>query len=255
MANPDIERYTGMVTSQHASKKKFMAHLTKLLEILDAPHGVIKDIPGKFDVQTATGEQLDILAQFVGADRRFPPVSVPGYDPLLNDEMFRMMILGLIVQNQWDGTNESFRELWDSTLGEWLDSTYTDNQDMTISADIIGTVEPLLTELILAGYIIPKPAGVQLNVTITQPVRTDEEASFPATFGSDVQADGAIIGLHHPRDPVEAEDTVNAGSSAFSNAATIQIVPPYTGEQQGSDQVLFGAAMPNNIGRVSVTMI
>lgn len=188
MAETDIQRYLDRVESQHKTKPRFMAHLTTLLEMVDGGHCVAKDIPSAFHVQEAIGNQLDVNGELVGVDRRFPPVSIPGLPALLSDETFRQVILSKIIRNQWDGTESAFHEIWDATLASQMDARYYDNQDMTVSVDIIGQIEPVMVELILAGYIIPKPMGVGMNVNIVV-----ETAAKCSLAGSVATLDAAQI--------------------------------------------------------------
>lgn len=246
MANADIERYLDMITSQFSDKPKFVAHLTAILQKMDGPHIVMKDIPGKFDVYTATGEQLDIIGQLVGVDRNIVSISIPGYDPALDDDMYRMVILAKIMQNQWDGTNETFRELWENTIGEWLDAVYKDNQDMTISANIIGTVEPVLTELILNGLIIPKPAGVKLAVTITEKSRTTINPG--SLFGDNA----AQIGIRPLNQDYESSAPVRCGAGIGCNAATITFRPTQP-EVESRIEMASPAMLSSNILAVTST--
>lgn len=249
MAEPDIQRYLDDVGSQHQPQSRFMTHLTKILEKVDVAHGLAKEMSKYFWVKEAKGDQLDVVAKLVGSDRRFPPIPILGYPSLLPDDIFRMVVLAKIAQNQWDGTNASFKQLWDDTLGDWLNATFTDNQDMTMNVDITGTVEAVMTELILAGYIIPKPMGVGMNVEITQPF-TAEGQWWTGLHGNN----SATIRLHYPYAPPQ-EDAVSigAGSKLHSNAAAV-CIPIYQSEQQDTDEVMFGAVIPHSFARYSVTI-
>ena len=175
----DVQRYLDGIESQHKGRPKFMASTERLLTKVDNGTSLIKDMPLLFYVKKAVGAQLDIVGAKVGADRRFPPISIPGYAELLDDETYRKIILSRIVQNQWDGTNEMFREIWDSTIGDMLNAKYYDNQDMTMDMRIIGQIEPVMLEMILRGYIIPKPMGVGMSVTVTEEARTDKDREYP----------------------------------------------------------------------------
>lgn len=249
MAKQDVQRYLNDIESQHQPQERFMSHLRKILEKIDAAHGLSKDMPEYFWVMEAKGDQLDVVAKLVGSDRRFPPIPIPGYPTLLPDDIFRLVVLAKIAQNQWDGTYASFKELWDATLGDWMDATFTDNQDMTMDVDITGTVEAVMTELILAGYIIPKPMGVGMNVEITQPF-TAEGQWWTGIHGNN----SATIRLHCPYVPPQ-EDEINlrAGCKLHSDAAAI-CIPIYQSEQQDTDAVMFGAVIPHNYARYSVTI-
>lgn len=161
----DLQRYLNLVTSQHKPRPRFMATLRAFLSPFDATRDAIRSIPSSFDVYTASGKQLDIIGERVGVERSFPDINFKSDMVFLDDEMFRKVVLMKIVQNQWDGTDGTFREVWQATLGSLLNADYTDNQDMTMDVAISGRLELLLAELIKLGYIIPRPMGVGITVT------------------------------------------------------------------------------------------
>lgn len=251
MADEGVQRYLDGIESQHKTKPKYMTHLEKILEKIDAATIAAAGIPKAYHVHDAAGKQLDTTARYVGADRRFPPVAIPGIDPLLPDSIFRKVVLARIVQNQWDGTEEGFSEIWDATMGAELDAVYTDNQDMTISVDITGYTEPIMVELILAGYIVPKPLGVGINVNITEDVIADAEASFHPTFAGLVACNSGRQALPCPYEaPAEDATQVLAGCRAAFSGARIGL-PLYQSEQQSTDTVRVGAAFYANHARIA----
>ncbi len=215
MAEPDIRRYLKGIGSQHQPMPRYMTHLTRILEKLDAVHGIAKDLPQKFHVMTAEGKQLDAIAASVGADRRSLPAGVFGGTEL-DDDTFRKVILAKIAQNQWDGTFESFRDLWAATLGSWLDAEFTDNQDMSISVDISGSLSPLMSGLVLGGYIIPKPMGVELFITYSSDITVSADTDwFPIVFpyaSSDYQTAA--------NDLAECEEELTAETAYTDSALT-----------------------------------
>lgn len=58
-------------------------------------------------------------------------------------------------------------------MDESLRAVYHDNQDMTITVDLIGDYQPLDVELVLRGFIVPKPMGV----TMLTNMRTESSIS------------------------------------------------------------------------------
>ena len=167
MADTDIQRYLDGIEAQHSSKPKYMAHVEALLTKIDDAAIVIKDMPAAFDINKAVGAQLDILGDIVGADRRFPPVGIPGVPSLLDDDTFRYIALARVIRNQWDGSTENFHTMWDETIGALLDASYQDNQDMSMDIRVNGYIEPTMTEMVLRGYIIPTPTGVHANIDLS----------------------------------------------------------------------------------------
>ena len=159
-----ITDYLDNVESQHRTKERFIATLSAILTMIDHGTETAEEMPLDFYVQNAIGAQLDVLGEIIGADRRFPPVTIPGYPEMLNDDLFRYVLLAKIIQNSWDGTNESFRDIWDATMSGKIDASYYDNQDMSMDVRVTSPIEPLMVELLLHGYIIPKPLGVRMNI-------------------------------------------------------------------------------------------
>lgn len=252
MAEPDIQRYLDGIESQHKTKEKFMTHLTGVLEMIDAAHICSKDMPRAFYIHNAVGKQLDTVARYIGGDRRFPPVAIPGIPPLLTDDVFRKVLLAKIVQNQWDGTEETFREIWENTFRDEIDANYYDNQDMTMDVNVYGYTEPIMVELILAGYIIPKPNGVGLNVNIAERVVADENASFKPTFATRHAVNSAKIGLHYPFEPaVESREELRAGSRAYANSGRIKL-RLFQGEQRDADTAGVGEKFFANSARIRI---
>ncbi len=146
-------------------------------------------IQNSYDVYTATGAQLDVIARIVVIDRtvlesitfdecefnddgdnefgdsddcQFGPVSVLA-DGELSDEYYRILILSKIVKNNSDATIEGIIESILTMIPNANFVTVNDGEDMTFSIEINGALTPIQTELILNKDIIPKPQGVRFN--------------------------------------------------------------------------------------------
>ena len=83
--------------------------------------------------------------------------------PLITDDVFRTMIKARIVQNVWKGNVLELYEMWDNLFPENLGIQIQDNQDMSFNIILVGDYTGLMRELIMHGYIIPKPEGVRIN--------------------------------------------------------------------------------------------
>lgn len=161
MATDHVKTYLAKFESQHKERPRLMAHAETLLDLLDGAYETLHSAPEKFNLATATGKQLDMIGNRVGAPRtvEIPGSAFYGYD--LDDESYRVYIYSRIFRNHWDGTAETFQTIWDQTLGKIVDADYFDNQDMTVTISIIGQTTNVVMAMILAGEIIPKPAGVR----------------------------------------------------------------------------------------------
>lgn len=168
-----ITPYTDLIVSQHRTQPKYMAWLSAALEKVDSAITVSNSIPSYFDIDTAEGNQLDTLGEIIGRSRvlNFHPAA--GLSPVLDDANYRIALKAKIAQNQWDGTIPQIYDIWYGLFTD-LGLVVVDNQDMTMSVMVNGQIDPITTELIASGYIIPKPAGVALTIIGVQNVSSPQ---------------------------------------------------------------------------------
>lgn len=103
-----------------------------------------------------------------------------GTSPVLNDENYRLILKAKIIQNKWRGTKKELYDFW----SQYFPSNpilIHDNQDMTMNVLVVG-MTGLNKELVENGYIVPKPAGVQVNYIFAN------EPVFAYDFNSDYLA-------------------------------------------------------------------
>ena len=252
MPEADIQRYLDGIESQHSTKPKYMAHVEALLKKIDATTGIVKDMPLTFYVHSAVGAQLDVLGEIVGVDRRFPPGSIPGLPALLDDSTFRNVILARIVQNQWDGSYQRYKEIWDATVGGVLDATYRDNQDMTMDIHITGYTEPTMIEMILRGYIIPKPMGVGLNVALSDEV-VIEKGEMVAD--ADFYSNSARIGVkNHIDTDTETASETHTGAKATASSAKVAIANHIERDTEAQSPAFMGCCATSNLARITIPL-
>ena len=251
----DIEFYKNLIPVKNYSKFRYMQYLEAVLKHGLNMGGMLEAFELSFDLNNAVGPQLDFIASYVGATRKFPLVPIPGYDEYLSDDTFRIVIQARIMQNYWDGTNGSFQDIWDATIGQQFVAEYVDNQDMSINVNIDGTVEPYMTELILAGKIVPKPSGVMMYVVITQRSETNHGA-VPDQLITFVGADSAHIGLHPDyTHPEVGSDSPMVGSAFHVNNAEITVRNDTKTVTESSDTVMQGSAFPVNEARITIPCV
>ncbi len=142
-----------------------------------------------YDLDSATGAQLDVLGQWIGVSRNLV-VPLPDvyfswdsatlgwesatwlgpYDALtglasLPDDAYRTLLRARIVANHWDGTVPGAYAVWAAVFGNSGERRIflQDNQDMTMLVGIAGTPMDVVTKsLLLSGYLDLRPAGVLL---------------------------------------------------------------------------------------------
>ncbi|EAN8326579.1 DUF2612 domain-containing protein [Salmonella enterica] len=185
-----MSKYTDLITNYHATKPKFVEHIDLVTRPLAETSAAINGLINAFDIDHATGIQLDILGQWTGLSRIVSQL-ISGvyfswdtdglgydqgvwqgpYDPdsgytSLSDETYRIVLKTKIAINNWDGRNDSLPPILDAALdGSGLKMQIVDNQDMTIGIWVfpetdISAVSLELIAAIRQGYLTVKAAGV-----------------------------------------------------------------------------------------------
>jgi len=202
----DLSDYTGLITSEHNQRPKFMATVTALAQPMVDLMNLLGGMPDRFDLDQAVGVQLDDVGRWVGISRRvatpltgvYFSFDAPGvgfdqgswkgpFDPdtgltLLDDETYRLVLRAKIGANHWDGTLESSAAILNSIFNGDTYVFIQDNQDMSMTIGVAGKVPSAVFLALLAGGYIPlKPEGVRVNYTIVTSV------DGAPIFGFDVQ--------------------------------------------------------------------
>lgn len=202
----DLSDYTGLITSEHNQRPKFMAVVGALAQPMVELMSLLGGMPDKFDLDLAVGVQLDDVGRWVGISRRvatpltgvyfsFDTVGVGfdqgswkgPFDPdtgltLLDDDTYRLVLRAKIGANHWDGTLESSAAILNSIFSGGTFVFIQDNQDMSMTIGVAGEVpSAVFLALLEGGYIPLKPEGVRVNYVIVTSV--DGEP----VFGFDVE--------------------------------------------------------------------
>lgn len=201
----ELTDYTGLITSEHNQRPKFMAVVAALAQPMVDLINVLGSMPAKFDLDVAVDAQLDDVGRWVGISRH---VSVPltdvyfsldtdglGFDqgvwkgPFdpdtgltdLDNDTYRLVIRAKIGANHWDGTMESTVAILNSIFSGDTHVFIQDNQDMTMTIGVSGTPpSAVFLALLKGGYIPLKPEGVRVDLVIV----SSEDGPL---FGFDVQ--------------------------------------------------------------------
>jgi len=157
----DIYTYLNRITSQHKTKPKYMEFLAARLQPFIDIAECLETFDAAFDLDTAVGNQLDIIGKYVGVERllSFQPQYAPA---LLPDDFYRLLLRARISLNNWDGTTAGIQEIWGGVFPNYTIEV-VDNQDMTMNVRIYGLQTLFESEIIQHGYITPKPMGVLIN--------------------------------------------------------------------------------------------
>lgn len=202
--------YLDLVASQHRGAPRFVDALTTLLSLADDCRAAVAALPADFDLDAATGVQLDVIGKWVGFSRFLDaPISgvyfaldIEGvgldqgtwqgqFDPTdgvvrLDDETYRKLMRVKIAANSWDGTIPSAVEILNGVFAgtDTPDAKFyiEDHQNMSMLVGISGGPPPALFAALLArGYFRLKPVGVQIEYV------SSSEFGSPV-FGLDVDS-------------------------------------------------------------------
>lgn len=188
-----MRKYTELITNYHITNSKFPKHIDLITRPLTDVSTSVADLIRKFDVDSANGEQLDIIGLWVGRERSVTtPISnvyfswdTDGlgwdqgnwqgpYDPdagftSLSNDVYRLVIKAQIAINQWDGTVGHLEELLEQIFsGTGIEMQIIDNMDMSISVSAIAlngisNTSAELIEVIKSGALTVKAAGVRVK--------------------------------------------------------------------------------------------
>ena len=205
----DITPYLNLVPSQHAAQPNFIAELTFNLQPYADALATLQSMQTLFDVDTAIGDQLVAIGNWVGVG---PNVSEPltgvyfsldeypgldqgslkgPYDPAtglvqLPDAQYRTLLRARIAANHWDGRNVTAQSII-STIIPTGTVFVQDNQDMSMFIGYVGPpLDALTYALLIGGYLNVDPAAVEIRGYATSSVQGDP------IFGLD--ANNGIIG-------------------------------------------------------------
>lgn len=143
-----------------------------------------------YEIDTAEGEQLDILGRIVVISRNFiqpvamtPPqfasaANSPGEfgdetamfstlssdsDEQMTDDLYRLIIKSKIIKNNSDATTESILYGMNFLLPNAEVLRITDGEDMSFTVEFYGNISPLERYAVLNAQLVPKPQGVRFG--------------------------------------------------------------------------------------------
>jgi hypothetical protein len=181
--------YTSLITSEHQSAPRYMAMVSLLAQWAVDRRSLLASIPELYDIDTAVGQQLDRVGEWVGVSRK---LSLPltgvyfsfdaaglgfdqgtwlgPFDPTsglvsLPDDQYRILLYATIAANNWDGTVPTAYTAWNTIFAPLGYSILIeDNQNMTMDVVLVGPSPDAVTlALFTGGYLNLRPAGVGIN--------------------------------------------------------------------------------------------
>jgi len=155
--------YLGLFTSQYQNSTKLKAFAQVFLDKLQDITDVVDALFYYFDLDEATGDQLDIVGQLLGQSRYVNFEPTDGSSPKLDDETYRVLLKCKVLNNHWDGKINSLQDAWKLIFPSG-NIVVQDNQDMTMSVIVYGEFTSKIIDLIQNGYVVPRPEGVLINI-------------------------------------------------------------------------------------------
>jgi hypothetical protein len=163
--------YFGLLASQYSlpNSPKLNALLALLLHKLDDISECQVSMDGLFNLDVATGMQLDVLGAIAGVSRTVGFQPSGGVSPVLDDATYRLLVRAKVAQNQWDGRIGSLQPIWHDLFPTGT-IIIDDRQSMSAYIILTGTFTSIERDLITNGYIVPRPEGVRYNYFFTLPI-------------------------------------------------------------------------------------
>jgi hypothetical protein len=185
--------YTGLITSQHADKPKFMAMVSAICQpFADLSYVYQNDALTAYDLDTGAGAQLDKIGKWIGPSRVLNAIITGvffafdtaglGFDQgiwlgpydsatglsSLPDDHYRAVLKAQILNNKWDGTMPTAYAIGTAELSVFgYAVTIIDYQNMTMGLHLsggTGSIDALTSALLTNGYFNVRPMGVTLNL-------------------------------------------------------------------------------------------
>lgn len=166
MADSNVE-YLRLITSEYADKPNYNAFVEAFLKKVSPINDCLTSFDVIFNLDNAAGDQLDWWGDILNVSRELP-VSDPDIPSVLTDDLYRIVLKARIYANTWDGTIDGLRNIIDTSF-ENVVYQIVDAQDMSMQVVlIIPDADPALIALLLNGFILPKPSGVNVSYTIQE---------------------------------------------------------------------------------------
>lgn len=154
-----IQYYLNLLASQYKLSPKFNPWLAKALQPLDDLTNCLAFLNQEYDVGVAFGQQLDWIGVLVGQSRTVAFQPSNNVSPTLTDAVYRILLQATIARNQWNGLLVSLPSIWAGLFpsGRLI---VNDNQNMSCTILLSGSFSSIIQDLIVNGYIVPRPEGV-----------------------------------------------------------------------------------------------
>lgn len=172
----NVDDYLSLAETQHSPRPKFMAVLRKYLEHVQAASDIAESMHENFSVDTGEGDQLDVIGQIVGVNRNYPYQGAEYTTESMDDDQYRLVLRATIAKDAWSGTFHSYADTWNEifsgqavsavVVDRAVTSDVGDKKVMACRVYIDGDFDDDIARLITAGYVFPKPMGVEMDYAV-----------------------------------------------------------------------------------------
>lgn len=176
------------IYAQYRDKPKAVAWYAIARSLGGSIEAAAQAVRKSYDIDTAVGEQLNVIGRIVVAPRSFVgsmPMN-PGLfgltdgdefgddeamfsaltinqDDQLSDELYRLILKAKIVKNNGDATIENILDGMNFLLPKADVLRVTDGEDMSFSIEFYGQITSLERFALLNAGLVPKPQAVKFN--------------------------------------------------------------------------------------------
>jgi len=168
----DTDEYAQLISEKNYGREKFLLLSRSVLEPGMDLQQVLNTIDSCFDLDNASGAQLDIIGNLVGASRELNYVPATG-DRIMDDDEFRMVLKLTIAMNTWDGSLGALRKIYNDIFGESATIVYNDCKDssgnaknMHVTVQVYGDISTRETEILNQSGLLLVPVGVSKDVVV-----------------------------------------------------------------------------------------
>lgn len=214
-----ISNIPDRIYAQYRNKPKAVAWYRIARELGGNIEAAAEAVRKSYDLDTAQGEQLDVIGRIVVADRSFLGTADlnPGIfdltdgsefgdddamfsaltidqDATLSDELYRLVIRAKIVKNNGDATIENILAGMNFLLPSADVIRVTDGEDMSFSVEFYGQISNLERYALLNAGLVPKPQGVRFNGFL-EGYNLSEFGDSDAEFGDTSAEFAGFIGV------------------------------------------------------------
>ena len=158
----EIDYYLNLFTSQYANSTRMNDWMTVVFQMCIDIQSCLESFVLAFDIDYASGAQLDLLGANIGVNRMVSFQPSNGVSPVLTDKDYRTLIKATKAKNVWNGQSGSLQTIWNDLFpgGQII---IQDQQNMTANVILKGAFTSIVQDLINNDYIVPRPQGVLYN--------------------------------------------------------------------------------------------